>query len=225
MDSSAFCTTSCHTVHYPEAVTYETSPHSEVTCAQCHVGEGTSNLVVSKIKGLKEILPTLTGNYYKPIATPLADRRPTSQTCEKCHWSSKFSGDVPLIETSYLADANNTKSQFTLVLKVNGGLPEVAGGIHWHSTGKVWYISADDQRKQIVWVGVASGTVPSAPTVLTAAAANYTRVNLTWADNANNEAGFRIDRATNNSFTANLTSVSVAANTTSYGDTTVGGNV
>ena len=161
VDASSFCTKTCHTVHYPEAVTYEVSPHSEVTCAKCHVGEGTSNLVISKLKGLKEIVPTITDNYHKPIATPLQDRRPSSQTCETCHWSDKFFGDKPLIKTSYAADTNNTRSQFTLVLKVDGGLPEVASGIHWHATSKVWYLPADDQRKEIIWVATedAAGNV------------------------------------------------------------------
>ncbi len=152
VDSSTFCTATCHNVHYAEAITYKSSPHSEVTCSSCHVGAGTQNLVWSKLRGLTDIIPTITGNYERPIPTPLQDRRPSSETCEKCHWSEKFFGDVPLIKTSYAADQSNTKSTTTLVLKVDGGKQEVANGIHWHSTAKVWYLPLDEKREKIGWV-------------------------------------------------------------------------
>jgi predicted phage tail protein len=42
------------------------------------------------------------------------------------------------------------------------------------------------------------------------------RVTLTWTDNANNETGFRIQRATNAAFTTGLTTYIIAANATSY---------
>jgi hypothetical protein len=40
-------------------------------------------------------------------------------------------------------------------------------------------------------------------------------VNLTWADQSNNETGFTIQRATNSLFTQGLASIPVAANSTS----------
>ena len=62
--------------------------------------------------------------------------------------------------------------------------------------------------------------VPAAPSNFQAAnGANVLivlrTVNLTWTDNANNETGFTIQRATNAAFTANLTTTNVGANTTS----------
>ncbi|MBI4304536.1 MAG: fibronectin type III domain-containing protein [Chloroflexi bacterium] len=160
VDSTAFCT-SCHNVHYPEAVTFKESPHSEVSCAQCHVGEGPKNLVHSKLRGLQDIIPAITGNYEKPIPTPLKERRPSSETCEKCHWSEKFLGDTPRVKTTYGLDLANTKNIATTVLKVGGGKKEVASGIHWHSTATVWYLPLDDKRLKIGWVGTedASGNV------------------------------------------------------------------
>ncbi|MFH1383105.1 MAG: cytochrome c3 family protein [Chloroflexota bacterium] len=161
VDSAAFCTETCHTVHYAEAVTYKESPHKEVACAQCHVGTGPENLVRSKIRGLSDIVPAITGNYEKPIPTPLQDRRPSSETCEKCHSSDMFFGDMPLIKTTYATDTANTKSTHTLVLKVDGGKQEVATGIHWHSTAKVWYLPLDDKQQKIGWVATenASGGI------------------------------------------------------------------
>ncbi|MBI4187595.1 MAG: c-type cytochrome [Chloroflexi bacterium] len=160
VDSSAFCI-SCHSVHDAEAITYRLSPHSKIACSTCHVGSGTQNLVMSKLNGLKDILPTFTGNYEHPISTPLKDRRPSSQTCETCHWSEKFFGDVPRIKTTYGTDQANSENTTTLVLKVDGGKMEVASGIHWHATAKVWYLPLDDQRREIAWVGTesASGNV------------------------------------------------------------------
>ncbi len=152
LDSTAFCTTTCHDVHYVEAVTFKESPHSEVPCASCHVGTGTANLVKSKLNGIRDIIPAITGNYEFPFVVPLKDRRPSSQTCEKCHWSEKFLGDVPQIKTSYGTDESNTKTVVTHVLKVGGGKAEVATGIHWHSSAKVWFLPADDKMQKIAWV-------------------------------------------------------------------------
>ena len=85
LDSTSFCTTTCHDVHYAEAVTLEQTTHSEVSCSSCHVGEGTANLVRSKLMGLRDILPELTHSFELPIDTPLESRRPSSETCETCH--------------------------------------------------------------------------------------------------------------------------------------------
>jgi hypothetical protein len=43
-----------------------------------------------------------------------------------------------------------------------------------------------------------------------------TRISLTWVDNANNETGFTIQRATNAGFTAGVVNTNVGANTTAY---------
>ena len=64
------------------------------------------------------------------------------------------------------------------------------------------------------------GLLP-APTGLTATAVNAFQVNLSWTDNTNNELTFRIQRATNAAFTANVTPFSVGANITTFSDTTV----
>jgi FtsP/CotA-like multicopper oxidase with cupredoxin domain len=61
--------------------------------------------------------------------------------------------------------------------------------------------------------------VPAAPTNVTAGAVrqgNSARVTLVWTDNANNEAGFTIQRSTNATFTANVVNVNVGANVTTY---------
>ena len=58
---------------------------------------------------------------------------------------------------------------------------------------------------------------PNAPSNLAALAASQTRVDLTWADNSNDETGFVIERATGNGAFAVLTTV--GANVTTFADT------
>lgn len=59
-------------------------------------------------------------------------------------------------------------------------------------------------------------TTLAAPTGLAATAVSATQINLTWADNSTDETGFRVERATNNTFTAGLASFDLAAGTTSF---------
>jgi hypothetical protein len=47
-------------------------------------------------------------------------------------------------------------------------------------------------------------------------AASGTQVNLTWTNNATNQTGFHIDRATDNGFTQNLVTQTAGANGCSW---------
>jgi FtsP/CotA-like multicopper oxidase with cupredoxin domain len=74
---------------------------------------------------------------------------------------------------------------------------------------------------QSPYSNVASITVdvPAAPSNVSASATrqgNNERVTITWTDNANNETGFTIQRATNATFTTGLVTTNVGANTTTY---------
>ena len=69
--------------------------------------------------------------------------------------------------------------------------------------------------------------VPAAPTNLVATAVSPNQVNLTWSDNANNEAGFIVERCTGpgcTNFAPITPGNGLAANATSYSDLTVAGN-
>jgi len=65
---------------------------------------------------------------------------------------------------------------------------------------------------------------PVAPSNLSATVASSSQINLSWTDNSSNETGFKIDRATNDTFTAGLTTVTIAANLTTYTSTGLAGN-
>lgn len=153
-DSSAFCGRLCHSVMYPEYTAYQTSPHSRVSCSECHVGKGASYLVKSKVSGVPLIVATISGTYHRPIQTPVENLRPARETCEQCHRPEKFSGDLVRVHTSYQPDEKNTEKVDTRVLRVGGGEFEIARGIHWHIAAKVWYLPLDRERQNIGWVGV-----------------------------------------------------------------------
>ena len=62
-------------------------------------------------------------------------------------------------------------------------------------------------------------TPPAAPSGLTATAASSSQINLTWTDNANNEAGFKIERCTGAGCTTSTQIATVGANVTTYSNT------
>jgi hypothetical protein len=65
---------------------------------------------------------------------------------------------------------------------------------------------------------------PAAPTNLVASAQSPTQVNLTWADNADNETGFRVERCTGAGCTNFASLAQLAANAATYADTTAVAN-
>ena len=60
------------------------------------------------------------------------------------------------------------------------------------------------------------GRILTPPAALNATAASSSQINLAWTDNSGNETGFKINRATDSGFTANLVTVTVGANVTTY---------
>lgn len=156
-DSPAFCGRLCHNVMYPEYTVYKVSPHSRVSCSECHVGAGADYLVRSKISGMPMVFNTLLNSYHKPIPVPVDNLRPARETCEQCHRPDKFSGDLVRTHTTYQPDENNTEKVDTRVLRVGGGASDAARDIHWHIAADVWYVPLDKARNEIAWVGVDNG--------------------------------------------------------------------
>src|SRR6218665_526467 len=70
---------------------------------------------------------------------------------------------------------------------------------------------------------IVNGTAPAVPSGLTATAVSYKRINLSWADNSNNETGFEIWRSTDpmNGF---VTVGSVGENVTTFADSSLQAN-
>ena len=155
-ESTQFCGQACHEPMKPEYTAYLNSPHARVDCVDCHVGSGASAYVKAKVNGVHQLICVFTGDFERPIKTPIKNLRPARETCEQCHWPEKFSGNIDRTYHHFLADETNTPFSVRLVLKVGGGNLEkdVVEGIHWHVSpqNKVEYIATDEKRQVIPWV-------------------------------------------------------------------------
>ena len=154
MDQPVFCGTACHSVMNPEWTTYQVSPHARVKCVECHVGEGVGALIDSKLNGMWQMISLTFNLYEQPIPTPVHQLRPARETCEKCHWPSKFYGTKLKTIARYANDSLSTPAYTTLGLKIDTGKGENRAGIHWHinPANEVRYLSIDDKREDMVWV-------------------------------------------------------------------------
>ncbi|HEX7862762.1 MAG TPA: NapC/NirT family cytochrome c [Verrucomicrobiae bacterium] len=154
-ESNQFCGQACHTPMKPEYTAYQKSPHARVDCVECHVGHGAGAYVKAKLNGVHQLVGVITGDYHRPIKTPIPNMRLAQETCEQCHWPNKNSGQLDKTYHHFLADETNTAFAVRLSLNVGGGSPN-PGGIHWHmnQANKVEYIAADEQRQTIPWVRV-----------------------------------------------------------------------
>lgn len=154
-ESVPFCGTLCHSM-YPQMTRYEESPHNNVACVHCHVGEGLMPFVQSKIDGTRQLIGTITNDYSRPILSPVHNLRPARETCEHCHTPTSFKDNITKTIKHYENDPANSPSQTTLVLKL-GGINTSTGlskGIHWHIQSEVYYIPMDRQRQVIGWIGI-----------------------------------------------------------------------
>jgi nitrate/TMAO reductase-like tetraheme cytochrome c subunit len=157
-DSDAFCGTACHEPMHPEYTAYKLSPHARVGCAGCHIGPGAGWFVRSKLSGTYQVYAALTHKFPRPIPSPVENLRPAQETCEQCHWPSKFFGAQLKVFDHYGYDDTNTLHEVRMLIKTGGGSPEagLTSGIHWHMniSNEVTYIATDRQRQVIPWVRV-----------------------------------------------------------------------
>jgi nitrate/TMAO reductase-like tetraheme cytochrome c subunit len=163
MDTPAFCG-SCHSVMDPEFTAYRRSPHARVACVDCHIGAGASWFVRSKLSGAWQVVSVAFDLYPRPIPVPVHNLRPARETCEQCHWPTKFVGDRLKVITRHDDDEKSTEKRTALLLKVGGGSsPERSEGIHWHVAPgvKLRYL-ADAKREKI---GVVELTRPDGTVV------------------------------------------------------------
>jgi nitrate/TMAO reductase-like tetraheme cytochrome c subunit len=156
-ESVGFCGRLCHKVMNPEYVAYQNSPHANVTCVECHVGEGVNWYVKSKMSGLRQVYKYMTETYPRPIATPIENLRPARETCEKCHWPQKFYNNTIRQEKYYLSDSLNTEWNIILNIKVAASHQSLGfiEGIHWHINPDVeMEYKANAKRDTIYWIKV-----------------------------------------------------------------------
>jgi hypothetical protein len=161
-ESVEFCGTTCHTVMKPEYVAYGNSPHARVSCAECHVGAGAGWYAKSKLSGAYQVYATAVNKYPRPIPTPIHNLRPAQETCEQCHWPSKFFGAQQRQFNHYMYDDSTTHWPINMLIKVGGGDPKTGqtAGIHWHMNigASVEYIARDEKRQDIPWIRITDHT-------------------------------------------------------------------
>jgi len=150
MDSTEFCGTACHKVMQPEYTAFQRSPHVRVGCAGCHIGPGAEWFVKAKISGSWQLIAVAFDLYPRPIPTPVHSLRPSSGTCEQCHWPTKFVGERLKVRTHFADDEQNTELKTALMVKVGGREGGASHGIHWHvdPNHSVRYLS-DPSRQTI----------------------------------------------------------------------------
>jgi hypothetical protein len=156
MESPQFCGQVCHTVMEPEYVAHREGPHSRVVCVECHVGSGARSFVYYKLNGMRQLAHLVSGNYPRPVPSPVFNMRPARSTCEMCHTPEKFHGDKVDIVPEYANDEKNTSNSTRLVMHVGGGLPEfgLGAGIHWHNNPQIEidFVATDAKRQEIPYV-------------------------------------------------------------------------
>jgi nitrate/TMAO reductase-like tetraheme cytochrome c subunit len=155
-ESVEFCGQRCHTVMKPEFMSFQAAPHARLHCVDCHVGGGAEWYVRSKFAGVRQLYAVTFNTYDKPIKTPVHNMRPANDTCQKCHWSEKFHGEVMRVFNHYGYDEKNSLKQTRMLVKVGGGTARTGatGGIHWHMNlaNEITYMASDEKRQVIPWV-------------------------------------------------------------------------
>lgn len=153
MNSPTFCGQLCHSVMKPEYGAYRRSPHARVPCVDCHIGAGASWFVRSKLSGMRQVWATFTGDFSRPIPTPVEHLRPARETCEKCHWPSQFHGERLLVRHIFKDDEKNTRQTDVVRLHVGGENRRTLDyeGIHWHVAPdvRIEYDALDRRRTKI----------------------------------------------------------------------------
>ncbi|MHC4909242.1 MAG: NapC/NirT family cytochrome c [Planctomycetota bacterium] len=155
-ESVEFCGSVCHEVMHPEFDAYARSPHSQVSCVECHIGSGAGWFVKSKLSGARQLFAVAANSYSRPIETPVHNLRPARDVCEVCHRPELFHGNLMKVLEQYEPDEENTRTFTVLNMRVGGGdeAGREAHGIHWHVSKKheVRYYATDRKRENIVWV-------------------------------------------------------------------------
>jgi len=158
LESREFCVGVCHAVMEPEGTASLLPPHSQLECAECHVGSGAVHFARAKLNGMRQLWGVATDSYPRPIPTPVVDMLPADQICERCHARNHWIGYKEKQFTYFAGDEENTSHPMRMLIKVGGLAPggERGEGIHYHMLldRKIEFVAADDQKREVLWVRV-----------------------------------------------------------------------
>ena len=140
----------------PEFTAYLNSPHSNVECGKCHIGPGASWFAKAKISGVRQVIAVALDTYTRTIETPVHGLRPSSETCEVCHWPAKFSGDRIRVIKTHLEDEENSPTYSVFSMHIGGGNDGGKGIYSWHifEDKTTTYFATDTERQDIQLVRV-----------------------------------------------------------------------
>lgn len=153
MDTQQFCGQTCHAMT-PQFVSHARPPHLRVACVSCHVSPGAGGWFKAKTAGTRRLVGALLDNFPKPIDyIPGHEGAASStETCEQCHARETTLGPRVRILTKYADDAENTKTQSVLIMKVGGGAYGGIHGAHLAPGISIRYAATDAKRQTIPMV-------------------------------------------------------------------------
>jgi hypothetical protein len=153
METPKFCGSVCHQVMQPEYDAHATSAHSRVACVECHIGSGASSAVKAKLAGLRQVWGVATGQFHRPIETPVHNLRPASETCGNCHLPGRDAGTRLGFRVHFKPDEANTPQVTAMMFHVGGEDRRTgeASGIHWHASSRYEVrFEVLDEKRQVI---------------------------------------------------------------------------
>jgi hypothetical protein len=127
-------------------------------------------------------------------------------------------------ETGYLVERATGTGAFGQVASIAAGSTSYSSTGLTASTGYSFRVRATNSAGNSAYSNTATATTsgttntaPAAPTNLAAAATSNTQIDLSWSDNASNETGYLVERATGTGAFGQV--ASIAAGSTSYSST------
>jgi cytochrome c553 len=152
MESPSFCGQTCHEPMEPQHIAWQSAAHSQIACTECHVGEGASALIQSKLAGMRQLYHVITRQVPRPVPG-VANMRPAQETCGRCHWSGRDIGEVLRTRHDYADDEENSESVTNLQMMLGGPGRKTSAttAIHWHADPDVHieFVSTDADRQTI----------------------------------------------------------------------------
>ena len=145
LHSDAFCGETCHNVMEPQAVAHDVTTHSNVYCADCHVGEGAAHFARSKLNGARQMFEFILGDYSRPVPQPTGV---PSTICVRCHETDQYREDRLHIRRTF-DDSEKPAEKVTIFRTLIGGFRNGKWkGAHTHNGMRVRYLG-DPTRKTI----------------------------------------------------------------------------
>jgi hypothetical protein len=95
----AYSRTPCLNVHGARG------PHASMRCVTCHVGPGVGAFLSAKLTGSRQLALVMSGDYHRPIPTPIDNLPAAAVTCEQCHWPDRYIGDVTEVFYEHVSSA------------------------------------------------------------------------------------------------------------------------